>query len=157
MPGWRDFLDRFRPAGAPGAASAGAIPIDRAAAAAAELMPLLERLDTAQDEVQRLRAAAREQAAQVRLAGGDEAAAVIRHARDHAETVATQLVSDDSAAGADRGTASGGEGPADGRDAAAELTRRAEERLPDYVDQVVAGGRGILADLCAPVTESTPR
>ena len=157
MPGWRDFLDRFRPAGAPGAASAAAIPIDRAAAAAAELMPLLERLDLAQDEAQRLRAAAREQAAQVRLAGRDESATLVQRVREHAETVAAQIVSDDSMAGVDLGTTSGAEGPGDGRDVARVLTRRSEERLPEYVDQVVAVVREMLAGLCAPVTGARPR
>lgn len=154
MPGWRDFLDRFRPAGAPGAPSPGGIPVDRAAAAAAELMPLLERLDSVQDEAGRLEATAREQAAQIRRAGSEEAAALVRCARDAAETTAAQAASSESAD--DAATGREDDLPDDG-DTAAEVSRRAGERLPEYVDQVVAGMRELIADLCAPASGTARR
>jgi hypothetical protein len=44
LPQARDFLNRFRPAGAPGAASRVAVPADRTAELASELVPVLALL-----------------------------------------------------------------------------------------------------------------
>ncbi|HEX7745917.1 MAG TPA: hypothetical protein VF462_11720, partial [Micromonosporaceae bacterium] len=44
MPAVRELLDRFRPAGAPGAASAAGVPADRQTTASAELDPVFAAL-----------------------------------------------------------------------------------------------------------------
>jgi hypothetical protein len=113
-------------------------------------MPLLERLDPAQDEADRLRTEARDQAAQLRLAGSSQAAAVVEQARENVEAVAAQAASATiAAARCERQAAE--------PDAAAEVTRRADERLPAYVDRVIAVARDLIAELSAPANEAVPR
>ena len=62
----RDVLYRFRPAGAPGAASAAGVPVDRAADLAAELEPLLAQLATTERTVAGIREQAIRDAAEIR-------------------------------------------------------------------------------------------
>ena len=50
MPQLRDFLDRFRRQGAPGAAGRAAVPVDRQGALAAELLPVLASLEDPEAE-----------------------------------------------------------------------------------------------------------
>ncbi|MGW5382493.1 hypothetical protein [Nocardia sp. NPDC003963] len=148
MPALPDFLDRFRPAGLPGAAAARGIPVDRSAAAAAELMPVLARLDPVQDEAERLRAAALDQAADIRRAGRDDAAAVVRRARENTQRVAARAesVAMRSQAGAFP----------DVLDAATEAGV-VVDRLPPYVEQVVSAARDLIAGMCAPPDEAAVR
>ena len=54
MPRVRDVLYRFRPAGAPGAASSAGVPVDRSADLAAELEPVFALLADTEQEVCRL-------------------------------------------------------------------------------------------------------
>jgi hypothetical protein len=143
MAGWRDFLDRFRPAGAPGAASPGGVPVDRAAAAAAELIPVLERLDAAQDEADRRRAAAQDEAARVTHAGTRAAAALLQQARDNAETVAAQAASTAM-------RAASRDGPDEDPETPAQVLRSAAQRQPADVERVVAAARDLIAGLTAP-------
>ncbi|HEX6919181.1 MAG TPA: hypothetical protein VF314_03025 [Actinomycetes bacterium] len=80
MPRGREFLERFRPVGTPGAAAAGeGVPADRRAELAAELEPVLALLADTQREAARLRdeadAYARRQASEA------ASAATIRLAR----------------------------------------------------------------------------
>jgi hypothetical protein len=88
LPQFRDFLNRFRPVGAPGAASRTGVPADRTAEVAAELDPVLALLAGTEAECARLiEAAEREsnliageasaQAAQI-LADGHARALVAR-------------------------------------------------------------------------------
>lgn len=67
----RDFLERFRPAGAPGAAGGAGVPADRAAMVAAELGPVLAQLDGVHQECEELIRAAEREAARI----GEEARA----------------------------------------------------------------------------------
>ncbi|KAE8765526.1 hypothetical protein, partial [Georgenia thermotolerans] len=62
MPRARDILQRFRPAGTPGAAAPAGVPADRVTEMAAELEPVLARLAEAQAEADQVRAAARQEA-----------------------------------------------------------------------------------------------
>jgi cell division septum initiation protein DivIVA len=87
VPQWRNVLDRFRPAGTPGAAGRPGIPADRSADAAAELTPVLALLDDAQDEAARTRRAATGQAEEIRRAAQRQAAEIVAKARDDAVTV----------------------------------------------------------------------
>ncbi|MEV6097084.1 hypothetical protein [Nocardia sp. NPDC051981] len=139
---WRDFLDRFRPAGAPGAAGPHGVPADRAAEAAAELTPLLRRLDTVQDAADRLRAEAQHQAERIRADGLAEARSIVETA-----STATESVSDATMAAALARTAA--DSPDDATVAIAALRARADERLPGYVQRVVARARADLDVLSA--------
>ena len=58
MSATRAFLDRFRPAGAPGAAGGAGVPADLARELGAEVGPVLALLDDAHAECERLGAAA---------------------------------------------------------------------------------------------------
>ncbi|MYR20416.1 hypothetical protein GTW63_19095, partial [Streptomyces sp. SID6137] len=77
----RDFLERFRPTGTPGASAAG-VPADRTAERAAELEPALARLTDAQREAERIRAAARQSAEALRRDAAREAEQVVAAARE---------------------------------------------------------------------------
>jgi hypothetical protein len=145
MPGWQDFLNRFRPAGAPGAAAPRGVPVDRSATAAAELTPLLSRLDATREEADRIRTAAHEQAAQLRRDGSAESAALVERARENVETVAAQAAAQELSAARIADPAS---------DAATEVAQRVAERLPTYTERVVAAARELLAELCAPDSET---
>ncbi len=87
----RDFLDRFRPAGAPGPAARAGVPADRAAELAAEVEPVLALLDGTYAECQQIIAAAQQEAdrisaeAQAAVAAiGQEAGRQARAVRDEA-------------------------------------------------------------------------
>lgn len=142
MPGLRDVLDRFRPAGTPGAATSGVgVPADRRAAAAAELEPVFAEL-----------ARVARQCAALRREADDEATHLLGESTARARTLVTQARHD---AAAERATAA-----ARRRDEAAiELTRirteaeaaaraeyrRAEQRLPALVERIAAAVRADLA------------
>ncbi|MGQ4420037.1 hypothetical protein ACN6LA_007802, partial [Streptomyces sp. SAS_269] len=82
----RDFLERFRPTGTPGAAAVG-VPADRAAERAAELEPALARLTDVQQEAARIRVAADEAAEALRRDAAREAERVVADARERAPEV----------------------------------------------------------------------
>lgn len=63
MPKVRDFLDRFRPAGTPGAAGAVGVPADRQAGAEAELAPAFAVLAEIERHCTEVRERAQRQAA----------------------------------------------------------------------------------------------
>ena len=151
MPQWRDFLDRFRPAGAPGAAARRGVPSDRKADAVAELMPLVSLLDDDQAQAERIREQARDRAAQVRAAADHGRAATITRARMEA-----LAVRDDAAARARAKAAAECEQLLS--DSEAEIGRlraRVDERMPASVDQVVALVRSVMDDFCGRPGRST--
>jgi cell division septum initiation protein DivIVA len=76
MPAGRDFLSRFRPAGAPGAAARAGVPADRARELAGELEPVLALLDGTHAECERIVAEARQQAARIVAAAREEASRI---------------------------------------------------------------------------------
>ena len=87
MAGLRDVLFRFRPAGAPGAPTPGAVPGDRVAEAAAELAPLLADLADAESEAARIRAEGEARACEIRSQGERDARRIVEQARQDAQTV----------------------------------------------------------------------
>jgi vacuolar-type H+-ATPase subunit E/Vma4 len=72
----RDFLSRFRPAGAPGAAARVPVPIDRGRELEAEVGPVLALLDGTRDECEQIVLQARSDAGAVMAAARAEAAAI---------------------------------------------------------------------------------
>lgn len=140
MAQWRDFLGRFRPAGAPGAASPRGVPTDRAAAAAAELEPLFALLDEINAEVDRVHRDATDEVAELRARGGDEAEHILTRAgTDSAAVSATAAESVRAAAGTS-------ESELDARHRAdlGALRTRIGNRMPDYLDRVVTQARAVL-------------
>jgi hypothetical protein len=61
----RDFLDRFRPAGAPGAAARAGVPADRVRELAAEIEPVLALLDDVHAEYEQILGEAHRAAARI--------------------------------------------------------------------------------------------
>jgi len=148
VPQWRDFMDRFRPAGTPGAAGRPAVPADRSADAAAELTAVLVLLDDAQQEASRIRRAAAERAEEIRRDADRQAAEIIAGARRGADTVRLQSEAEavrEAEAATDDMRAS----------TEAEITRlraRDRDRLPHYVDVVASQARQWLDELGQPST-----
>jgi cell division septum initiation protein DivIVA len=147
VPQWQ-ILDRFRPAGTPGAAGRPGIPADRSADAAAELTEMLALLDDAQEEAARTRQAAADRAQEIRRAAHRQAAELITKARHDAENVRAQSEADAlREAGADEDNMR--------RQTEAEIARlcqRAGERLAHDADTVAAQARGWLDALVRSAT-----
>jgi cell division septum initiation protein DivIVA len=153
VPQWRNFLDRFRPAGTPGAAGRPGIPADRSADAAAELTAVLALLDDAQEEAARTRQVAVDRGQEIRRAAHRQAAELVAKARDDAETVRAQSEADAlREAGADEDDKR--------RQTEAEISRlrqRADQRLAHDVDTVAAQARGWLDGLVRSATAESDR
>ena len=131
----RDFLDRFRPAGAPGSAARAGVPADRAAELAAEVEPVLALLDGTHAECERITEDARREADRI-MAGaragvamiGQEAGRNARAARDRAAAdVLTQARAEVEETAARAGQQ------------AARIRRLARRRLPELVAAAVSG------------------
>ena len=130
MSATRDFRDRFRPAGAPGAAGGAGVPADRARELGAEIGPVLALLDDTHAECGRIVTAARREADRISAAAaaemariGQEAGRLARIARDDAAgEVLARARAEASAAEADAGQR------------AARIRRLAKRRLPGLVD-----------------------
>lgn len=129
----RDFLERFRPAGTPGASATG-VPADRTAERTAELEPALAQLTDVQQEAARIRASADEAAAAGRQAAAREAAELVTAARERAPEVrrqAAEPVLQEARREADALRAAGDR-------AASAVRERARKRMPELVDRAVA-------------------
>jgi vacuolar-type H+-ATPase subunit H len=83
----RDFLDRFRPAGAPGAASRAGIPADRAAERYAELEPVVALLADTHAECGRIVTAARQEAERIMDLARQQVATLAADTQRQAEAV----------------------------------------------------------------------
>ncbi|MFI1169349.1 hypothetical protein ACH4UM_38760 [Streptomyces sp. NPDC020801] len=129
---FRDFLARFRPAGTAGAAAAG-VPADRGAQRAAELQPLFDLLDPAQDRAAAIRQQAEREAGRIRQEAGRQADEIV------AGALARRAEVHEAGFAAGRGavTEQADEIRRAGRSAAHRLRRRAESRMPALVDLVV--------------------
>jgi len=115
MPPLRDFLSRFRPAGAPGAARA-AVPADTSRELAAELDPVLRLLDGPDAECARMLAEARRDGQDMIAAARADAVAVAAEARQRAAAVRQETVRQILA---------------DARTEAADITARASRQAAD--------------------------
>ena len=104
MPQWRVFLERFRPAGTPGAAAQGGVPADRIADTAAELEPVFTMLDDARAEAARIRRCAVEHADAIRQDAGRQAAEIVAEARAQAEVARAEAAARSRALAVTEGT-----------------------------------------------------
>ncbi len=92
MPSTRDLLQRFRPAGAPGAATATGVPADRSDERASELAGVFALLESTVAEAERIRDDATAQAQQRRDRSRKQGLATVAQARLDAEVLRTQTV-----------------------------------------------------------------
>ena len=134
MPRARDLLYRFRPAGAPGSASASGVPVDRVAGRATELLPLFARLAETERQCAFIREQAHRDADAIRVRHSDVARSVAVTANDNVEAERVRAAAQvrqqaDSAAAA---------ALMDARQEASQLQRRAAQRLPAYVARVAS-------------------
>jgi hypothetical protein len=128
------ILERLRPAGAPGAAAAAGVPADRIAERAAELEPVLARLDPVQARCERLRSDAAVEVARRRRAAADQSRQMLAEARRAAQAErAAAAAAVERAVEAEAAAAR----LAAERDAAA-VRELAAARMDQLVDRVVA-------------------
>jgi len=131
MPQLHDFLIRFRPAGAPGAAGRAGAPADRSLELEAEVGPVLVLLESTDAERERIVAEARHTAGQITAAAQAEAAVIAadaeRRARSAREEAARQVMAlalDEAARAVDSA-----------RQQAAQTRELARQRIPVLVDR----------------------
>lgn len=84
MPQLRDFLDRFRPAGAPGSAATAGVPADRLAELAAELDPVLALLKDADSQCAVIVAEGEHEAERIAREAGELAARIAADGKERA-------------------------------------------------------------------------
>jgi len=98
LPQFRDFLDRFKPAPAPGAASRVGVAGDRSRESARELGPVLALLAATHADCERIVAAAGETARQLAEQAQQQAAAIAAEAQRRADAARAAAAAEVSAA-----------------------------------------------------------
>jgi hypothetical protein len=81
----RDLLERFRPAGTPGAAGPAGVPVDRAALLREELQPVLDLLAATDQQCAEIRSTARHGAESLRAGADAVVASTLARARSDAD------------------------------------------------------------------------
>ena len=140
MPRVRDLLYRFRPSGAPGAATAAGVPADRALEEAVELEPVFGSLSQTQRDCAEIVRLARREADEIRARAADTARVVLATAR----SLEPAERADAAARVVELGRAQLGSASADAEREVAAVRRQAAEAMPLYVEQVVASVRSIM-------------
>ena len=143
MPRVRELLNRFRPAGAPGAASGAGVPVDRRAGVEAELEPVFAALEETQRECARLR----EDALADASAGDTDAAGRAASIVEQARLDATALRAEAAAEARQHVAKEIAEVGAAAAEQVDEVLRAAQRRRPELVAAVVAVVRAELAGL----------
>jgi hypothetical protein len=152
VPSARDLLERFRPAGTPGAAAPAGVPYDRAAALEDELRPVLALLAPTEQECAAVTRDATVRAERIRAEASAGAAAELARARLDAESARAQAADDRRRRGDE-------EGAVELERAArtsADLGALARRRLPDLTARVVAATRAALT-APGPAASGAPR
>jgi Zn-dependent protease len=133
MPQLRDFLARFRPAGAPGALAPVGVPADRSRELEAEVGPVLAMLESTAAERARIIDQARYEAEQITAAARAKAAGIAADAerralaaREEAARQEVALARDEAARAVDSA-----------RQQAARTRELARQRMPDLVGRTV--------------------
>ncbi|HZR48141.1 MAG TPA: hypothetical protein VFB06_01355 [Streptosporangiaceae bacterium] len=134
MPQPRDFLERFRPAGAPGAAARAGVPADRGGELAGELSPVLGLLDETHRECGQIVARARDDAARISAAAREQAAAIAADGMQQANAARREAA--EAALAAARGARS--REIASAKQRAARIGELARRRIPALAGDAVA-------------------
>ncbi|MDI9914454.1 hypothetical protein [Rhodococcus sp. IEGM 1379] len=135
-----NFLERFRPAGAPGAAAAVGVPADRPLELAAELEPVFGELSGVVAHARRIREQASFDADQIRCEAKEKAHVLVESAGNELEDVRAAAM---ASAGERAQQVSQAALAAAELDAAA-VRSRAADRLPAYVDRALDLARNVL-------------
>jgi uncharacterized membrane protein YccC len=138
----RDLLYRFRPAGAPGAASATGVPADRVADLATELQPLFAELVRTERECADIIARASVTAADRHTQAVDRAGGLVAAARERVDGERAAAV----ARVRERGNEESAAALAAAERDAAQVRRRAEERMQSFVDSVLTSVGGLVGE-----------
>lgn len=142
MPQLRDFLSRFRPAGAPGPGARTGVPADRSRELETEVGPVLALLAGVDAECARILDQARQDADGVRATARARAAVITADGERAAEAVRDEAVR--QALNAARTEAS--EAVATAERQAARIRELARCRMPALADHAVAEIRQLLAE-----------
>jgi vacuolar-type H+-ATPase subunit H len=136
----RDLLQRFRPAGTPGAAAPAGVPYDRGAALEDELRPVLALLSPTEERCATQVQEALAHAEQIRADASARGAALLAQARLRAEEARTEAAEglqqrsdEEAAAEMERAARTAGE-----------VRARARHRLPELTARVLAATRAAL-------------
>lgn len=151
MPDLRDFLTRFRPVGTPGAAMARGVPADRVAEREAELAPVLALLAETQQDAERVRRAADEQAERQRMRAREQADAIVTEAKRRAEAERAAAAARVSRLAADEHRRA----EITAAQRAARVRAIAAQRLPGMLDQALAPVLAALDAAPSTVAESS--
>ncbi|MCC5574805.1 hypothetical protein IMZ11_04035 [Microtetraspora sp. AC03309] len=137
-----DFLQRFRPAGVPGAAAAAGVPADYAADQSTELDVVFSALADVRAACADMRATAEHRAGEIRERARVQAIAVASAARHTAEAERAQAAATArrEADEEERAVLRAAERAAD------DVRARAEVRMPGEVARIVAQVRGLAGD-----------
>lgn len=146
----RDFLQRFRPAGTPGAAARAGVPADRVPELTAELAPVFALLAEVEAETARIRQEGAAQASVRRTEAARAAEHTVAEARLRAEAARATAF----AAARAEASAAGAATVAAAEQEAARIHRRVARRLPRFV--ALAADRA-LEDLTRPTPEQPGR
>jgi vacuolar-type H+-ATPase subunit H len=138
VPHVRDFLSRFRPAGAPGPGRA-AVPADRRAELESEAGPVLMLLDDQAAECAEIITAAHRDAEEIIRHARSQADSIISAARQGAAARTAELVQQAVSAARTEAEAI----TADGTGEAAAIRERARQRLPALADRALNLVRGL--------------
>lgn len=140
MPRVRDVLYRFRPSGAPGAATASGVPVDRATEMAAELGPVFAQLAETERQCTAILEGARLAEAETRARDTERARSVLAAGRARLEAERASA----AAQTRERGRAVTSAATRAAEAELADLQRRVDQALPVYVDRVVASVRSLV-------------
>jgi hypothetical protein len=141
MPQLRDFLDRFRPAGTPGAAARAGVPADPAGELAAEVGPVLALLEGAAAARDEVIAAARHDAAAIVAGARDAAAGVAADGEQRAAAARDEAARLALAAARDEAELT----VATAREQASRIRELAARRMPGIADRALAEIRRLVA------------
>jgi citrate synthase len=125
----RDLLDRFRPAGAPGAASVVGVPADRLAEVTAELEPVFALLEDDERQCAQLREEAEHEAQRRR----EQVAERVEHLGASARETARAVRAEEAGSARRRGEEASRAAVEAAVAEAAALRERAQQRLPEWV------------------------
>lgn len=142
VPRARDVLYRFRPAGAPGAATAAGVPRDRRADAAVELEGVFSLLESSAQEGQAIVAEAMREAERIGQDAAERAAQIIAAASSRTDAERTTAVAEARRV-ADAESLTLARSAASDADA---LLARARGRMPDVSKQVLARVLALLGE-----------
>jgi vacuolar-type H+-ATPase subunit H len=126
MPTLRDILRRWRPATAPGAAARAGVPDSRPVRPAQELAGVFHALESVQIECRAIRDAAARDARRTIMSAEDAAVVIVADARTAAEHERADVAAETTA----RGEARLSSVVADAKRQAAQIAKRAAERMP---------------------------